>query len=265
MSSPRTCASVRKYRNPRHFLGVGVGSDLNGFSSAPGRRDGSAVTYPFRSLDGKQVIDRQRSGSRVFDVNRDGTAHYGLYLDWLEDVRKAGGNDVATDLRRGAEAYLQMWERAEGVPSQRCRSPHVHFSRRGLDRVRMGASPRSVLFSAGQPARRNGRVFRWCVGRRLNSRAKTLAVFTRAGKVGLIATNGRGHAANRSGPSGRVRRIRGRVRRVGRTLLVRRARGGVRVVYGVRRGRIRFVALASRGVAKNRRTLRNYLRLSGIR
>ena len=42
----------------------------------------------------------------------DGVDHYGLYPDWVEDVRKVGGQQVVDDLATGAEAYLQMWQRA---------------------------------------------------------------------------------------------------------------------------------------------------------
>ena len=92
---------------------------MNGFASQGGPREGGNVSYPFRSFDGLQV-DRQRSGQRVYDINVDGVAHYGLFPDWVEDLRLLAGQDVVDDLGRGAEAYLQMWERAVGVPATRC-------------------------------------------------------------------------------------------------------------------------------------------------
>ena len=73
------------------------------------------VTNPFRSYDGSVAFDRQRSGTRVYDINHDGVAHYGLYPDWIEDARKVAGSEGETLMQamgRGAEAYLQMWERA---------------------------------------------------------------------------------------------------------------------------------------------------------
>ncbi len=259
--------TIRKYRSPKHFFGFGFGSDLNGFSSAAGKRPNNGsnpVRYPFRAIGGT-IVDRQRSGTRTYDVNNDGVSHYGLYPDWVEDLRKVGGQAIHTEMGRGAEAYLQMWERAEGIPARRCRSPHVNFSRRGLNNVGIGLSPNSQLRRAGQPARRNGRVWRWCVGGRKNRRAKTLAAFTRSAKVGLVATTGRGHRASRIAPGMRSRRLRGKARSIGRGLYVRRVAGRRLFVYKVRRGKVRFVALASRGVSKNRRTIRNYLRLAGLR
>ena len=62
-------------------------------------------------------ISRQVSGKRVFDVNVDGTAHYGLLPDWIESLRvQAGpvdGPRVVDDLFAAAEAYTRMWERVE--------------------------------------------------------------------------------------------------------------------------------------------------------
>jgi hypothetical protein len=40
-------------------------------------------------------------------------AHYGLYPDWIEDIRKVGGQQVVDDMANGAEAYLEMWARAK--------------------------------------------------------------------------------------------------------------------------------------------------------
>lgn len=55
-------------------------------------------------------FDRERWGERTFDYNTDGTATYGSYADSLEAVRVLGGPDVMTDVFRGAEIYLRMWD-----------------------------------------------------------------------------------------------------------------------------------------------------------
>jgi hypothetical protein len=54
------------------------------------------------------------------------------------------------------------------------------------------------------------------------------------------------------------------VRGFGRGVLVRNAGRGVRFVYGVRRGRVRFVALATQQAAATPGVLRGYLRLAGM-
>ena len=48
----------------------------------------TTVTYPFTSVDGGSVIDRQTTGARTWDINTDGAAHYGLIPDWIEDIRQ---------------------------------------------------------------------------------------------------------------------------------------------------------------------------------
>jgi hypothetical protein len=52
---------------------------------------------------------------------------------------------------------------------------------------------------------------------------------------------------------------------LGRRLVIGRAGGGRRFVYGVRRGRVRFIAVASRGLATDRKRLGAHLRLARLR
>ena len=106
---------------PALLLRHGFGSDINGLHAQPVPRAGRRAepgAYPFRSFDGGSVIDRQHSGTRVYDINTDGVDHYGLYPDWIEDLRKVGGQQIVDDMANGAEAYLQMWARAEAAAHQ---------------------------------------------------------------------------------------------------------------------------------------------------
>ena len=41
--------------------------------------------------------------------------HYGLYPDWIEDLRMVAGQGIVDDMANGAESYLQMWARAEAA------------------------------------------------------------------------------------------------------------------------------------------------------
>lgn len=106
---------------PGAFLHVGIGSDANGLGPLPGVRPGAEenpLQYPFHSYDGNVIFDRQVTGERVFDLNTDGVAHYGLYADWVADVQHHGGEGraIAMDmLFHSAEGYLRMWERVEGL------------------------------------------------------------------------------------------------------------------------------------------------------
>ncbi|WP_261717600.1 discoidin domain-containing protein [Streptomyces sp. FZ201] len=100
----------------KHGVGYGFGTDMNGVGGWPAPRGADApnkVTYPFKSVDGGSVIDRQTTGQRTWDLNTDGAAHYGLVPDWIEDIRKVGGQHVVDDLFRGAESYLDTWGASE--------------------------------------------------------------------------------------------------------------------------------------------------------
>jgi hypothetical protein len=186
---------TRAHRDPRFFWGIGWGADMNGFASQGGPRPGGNVAYPFRSFDGL-LVDRQRSGQRVYDINVDGMAHYGLFPDWVEDLRLLAGQEVVDDLGRGAEAYLQMWERAVGVPATRCAARRARVTRRGIGRVRLGARANALLRRAGQPRRRAGRTWKWCV----RGGGHVTARLSRRGRV--VSVRGRGRIVS----GGRVRR-----------------------------------------------------------
>ena len=109
---------ARANRDTRFSFGTPFGSDINGLHSQPvPRANASAnpVRYPFKSFDGGSTIDRQHSGTRTYDINTDGVDHYGLYPDWIEDLRLVAGPQIVADMANGAEAYLQMWARAEAA------------------------------------------------------------------------------------------------------------------------------------------------------
>ena len=103
----------RKLRRKDRFYGIGYGSDMHGLGPQGDPREGDdPVEYPFKASVGKVKLDRQVAGDRTFDINEDGVAQYGMYPDWIEDLRKIAGDQIIRDMSRGAEAYLRMWERA---------------------------------------------------------------------------------------------------------------------------------------------------------
>ncbi|MEU6139635.1 discoidin domain-containing protein [Streptomyces sp. NPDC047081] len=109
-------AARTKALRDKYGVGYGFGTDFNGIGDHPAPRGADAankVTYPFKSVDGGSVIDKQTSGERTFDFNTDGAAMVGMIPDWIEDIRKVGGQDVVDDLFRGAESYLDTWGATE--------------------------------------------------------------------------------------------------------------------------------------------------------
>ncbi|MFC4604858.1 peptidase [Rhodococcus kronopolitis] len=112
-----TWRETRAQRSDDYYFGLGFGADTNGFAPQVAPRedaDENPLRYPFTTFDGGTVMDRQRTGDRVFDINTDGAAQYGLIPDWIADARLvagAEGDQLVEDLSRGAEGFLQMWER----------------------------------------------------------------------------------------------------------------------------------------------------------
>jgi microsomal dipeptidase-like Zn-dependent dipeptidase len=110
--------AARASAPPGYLFGIGYGSDTNGLGAQPSPRPGAGanpVTYPYRTFDGGTLMDRQRSGTRVYDINSDGAPHYGLFPDYIEDLRQIAGDQIVADMAKGAEAYLQMWQRADAA------------------------------------------------------------------------------------------------------------------------------------------------------
>ena len=173
--------------NPAYHFGFGWGSDMNGLGAQPGPALAYPVTYPFKSYLGNVTFGREVWGQRTFDLDADGLANYGLYADWLHGLQLAGGTAMMQDMFQGAESYLEMWERAVGVPLTSCFAPRTRFSARGLgDRLRLGETTTQALFSAGQPVNRPGRSFRYCLTGSASRHVS--AVFNRRDRLVLIAS-----------------------------------------------------------------------------
>jgi hypothetical protein len=180
------------WTDKRFYFGFGFGSDMNGFGAQGDPRGADAldpVTYPFTGLDGV-TISQQRSGERVFDINRDGVAHYGMYADWVEDVEHVAGADGAAlgaDLSRGAEAYLQTWERSWGVAPDSCRNPGLRRSVRSFSRAaETGLRAKALMLRVGQPWQRLGQEFTYCAKRPGKKRVLMTVELSRKGKVTAV-------------------------------------------------------------------------------
>jgi hypothetical protein len=164
------------WADPRYYFGFGFGADINGLGAQGNPRGADVpnpVRYPFTGLGGV-TIDKQRAGERVWDINKDGVAQYGLYPDWVEDLRQVAdaqhpgdGARIVDDMARGAEAYLQMWERAYGVQPDSCRNPNLRMSlakakRLGKRMVRKHLTTEQVIAAVGQPYLRLDKQFTFC-------------------------------------------------------------------------------------------------------
>jgi len=174
---------LRTKADPRFLYGIGWGSDINGFGSQGGPRNpapGKGVSYPFPGLGGV-TVQALRAGEKTWDVNTEGVAQYGLYADWVRDVEvQAGAHADAfrRDLANGAEAYLQMWERALGVLGDSCRKDVPDVTKADLRLVRKGMTPEQVVAVLGQPRVRNAKGLGYC-----GTGGPVTVRFTQAGRV----------------------------------------------------------------------------------
>jgi hypothetical protein len=179
---------LQTWTDERFFFGVGYGADINGLGAQGDPRNPTGadkVTYPFTGLGGVKV-GKQRSGERVYDINTDGVAHYGLYPDWLQDLKVQAGSAITADMGRGAEAYLQTWERAVGVSNDACRQPSVRKPVALFRALRLGSTVRTVLLAAGQPHTRLGTTFAYCAKRGDGTTARLRLRFSDAGRLTRI-------------------------------------------------------------------------------
>lgn len=102
--------------------GVAVGTDFNGLAEQPRGRfaGGGVIGTPRRVQYGiDHVLQTQAllqrcadPGSRSFDLNTDGLAHYGLLPDFLRDVAiQYGSEEPLVPFYRSAQRFVETWER----------------------------------------------------------------------------------------------------------------------------------------------------------
>ncbi len=86
-------------------------------------------------------------------------------------------------MARGPEAYLQMWERAEGIKPDSCRNPGLRKQVGAVERlIKPKMTTRQVMQAVGQPYTRLGNEYGFCAkssGKRVNM----TVTFTARGKV----------------------------------------------------------------------------------
>jgi hypothetical protein len=181
------------WADQRYYWGIGYGADMNGLGAQGDPRGtdvANPVTYPFTGLGGVR-IKQQHAGERVYDINADGVAQYGLYPDWIQDLREVAdaehpgdGAAIADDMARGAEAYLQMWERAEGIAPDSCRNPELRRTvAEARDLVRPGMTTRQVMGAVGQPYLREGDRYTFCARTAADPEVRMQVRFDRRGRA----------------------------------------------------------------------------------
>src|SRR5688572_14811878 len=97
---------ARGTRSGSFVWGIGFGTDTNGLGKQAAPRpdavSNNPVTYPFLSFDGSATIHHSQWGTRSWDFNLAGASHYGLFVDWIEDMKHVAGPEIVEDLARGS-------------------------------------------------------------------------------------------------------------------------------------------------------------------
>ena len=248
--------------------GFGYGADMNGLAEQSQPTPGRPISYPFRSYDGQVTFTRELWGQRTFDLNKDGVANYGMYADWLQELQHARRPAALTDMFHGAEAYLEMWERAYGVPATGgCLAAGSRLSARGLGPARLGLGSRNLLMGAGQPAARPGRSF----GLRERPPGSRLPPPSQAAErcSRLVASSAPRALPGRLHPGARAPRP-ARLARSARALghglwLGRRLSAGTHLLYRIGSGRVAWVGAVTAADGRRPAQLRSDAGAAGLR
>ena len=94
---------------------VAFGTDLNGLVKGP--RPGGIVSGSSRGVVGYDAtFPMSSSGTKAWDYNTEGVAHYGMLPDFIAHVRSVSGDSnerVNRHLFRSADYFWHMWEQIE--------------------------------------------------------------------------------------------------------------------------------------------------------
>jgi hypothetical protein len=267
-------------RNPRRdtsAAGLGPAEDARYVMDAGGVRaelsDFNVYCSParlhVREADGTQRdlvlhhVDGLRQAVRGRGLDDTPRAQYGA-------IQHPGGTfEPATVQATRSSILLEergwRFERAPGSGSARpsgaprCLKAAIAMRSTRLGPLRLGMTRRAAARRLPKPSARRGTTWRWCV----TGGGRVTGVFAN-GRLALVVTTARGHAAAGVGTGATAARARAafpaRKRVTG--AIVRAARRS-RVLLALRGGRVRFVALARSGVVNRPARLRRHLRAAG--
>lgn len=237
-------------------------------------------TYLARSEDGGRTFTDRRVSQRMWDpaVNAPTSVsgkfigdYQGLVAD--DDVAIPFWNDTQLNALPASDKEHSPYQEVfaarvlngdEPVVPSRCFPQRLKVLKNAIGRLQLRATRDRVGARFGPPGRTARAVLRYCV----KGGGKVLIAFSAKGTVQLAATTAKGHRRLRIGKGATERALRRafgrRVRGAGSGL--RRISGGSsrQLVFGVRRGRVTFVAVANRALIADRRALRSQLRRAGL-
>ncbi|HEY1358526.1 MAG TPA: CocE/NonD family hydrolase [Thermoleophilaceae bacterium] len=183
-----------------------------------------------------------------------------------EQLNETGGSiQLLREPGHRSNLMLPVIENSPLAGGGSCLARRSSIGPRNIGRVRLGSTRRRLLRISVKPHSRTRRTYRYCVKR---SRGRVVAVFSSRSskaKARLVTTTAAGHGNRGVKVGSRASRFRRAYRnRVRLAKGIYRARRGSPRLFGIRRGKVRFIAVADKKLAKKPRTLRRYLRLAGL-
>jgi microsomal dipeptidase-like Zn-dependent dipeptidase len=86
---------------------IALGTDASGYIELPGPRVGSRLTYDLN-------FPMQTTGTRGWDYNTFGMAHYGMLPDLIRDMRSLPNSQTQVDaLYNSANTFVSMWTKSQ--------------------------------------------------------------------------------------------------------------------------------------------------------
>ena len=235
---------------------------------------GGATTLPRNLLSATRVADV----TKPVDIELPGIAHrfakgnrIRLVVTTANSTNRgntvAGPVSILTDRAAPGTLTLPQVGKAVSTLPSRCLARRSPIGPRNIGRIRLGYTRSRLLGRVRvQPERRTRRTFRYCVTGRAGRVTAVFSRRSRRARVLLVTTTATGHGNRRvrvRSSAARFRRAYGRRVRIARG--VYRASPGSPRLFGVRRGRVTFIAVADRKLLRSRAGLRRQLRLAGIR
>jgi len=151
---------------------------------------------------------------------------------------------------------------SSGTGGRGCLARRSPLGPHNIGRVKIGLTRKALLRRVPAPRGRTARSWRWCVK---GGRGTVSAAFTKHGRVALVTSTSPRYGNRRVFPGGRtssLRRSFPRGHKVGTTIV--RANPRSPRIFGIRRGRVRYVAVAPDRTLARPKTLRAYLRYAGV-
>jgi hypothetical protein len=169
------------------------------------------------------------------------------------DVAAAAWKQNDGRLEPSSAALVDFAMAVTGRGASGCLRARAAFSRRGLGRLRLGATRKATIRTVGRPARTRGRTTTWCV---TGPRSGSVGAVFAQGRVAAIASTAPGHHWRHTRIGAKTKRAAG--------ISVRQVSSRAAIAVVTRAHRVRTLVLINRAIARDQEQLRRYARTAAV-